>query len=79
MAAHKGSLGGGVARTCGVGQLILFALYPVLQGFRIPTSDLDLLLDGLCVCVRHCECAMQTASMAVAAPGEMLVGGDGWV
>jgi hypothetical protein len=63
-------------RTCGVSKLVLLALYPVLQGLSIPTGDLDLLLNGFCVCVRHCECAMQAASMAVAAPGVMLVCGE---
>jgi hypothetical protein len=71
--ARRGKLNG---RTCGVGKLVLLALYPVLQGLSIPTGDLDLLLNGFCVCVRHCECAMQAASMAVAAPGVVLVCGE---
>ena len=60
--------------TCGVGKLILLALYPVLQCLRIPAGDLDLLLNRLCVCVRHNDCAVQTASMAVAAPSVVVVG-----
>lgn len=72
-------LSGSLKLTCGVGKLVLLALYPILQCLRIPTGDLDLLLDGLCVCVRHCEvCAVQTASMAVAAPG-MKCFGLAWV
>jgi hypothetical protein len=71
--ARRGKLGG---RTCGVGKLVLLALYPILQGLGIPTGDLDLLLDGFCVCVRHCECVLQAASMAGAAPGVMLVCGE---
>jgi len=63
-------------RTCGVGKFVLLALYSILQGLGIPTGDLDLLLDRFCVCVRHCECAMQAASMAVAAPGVLVVCGE---
>jgi hypothetical protein len=56
----------GCLLTCGVGQLILLALYSVFEGLSVAAGDLDLLLNGLCVRVRHAAKAVPTASMPVA-------------
>ena len=50
--------------TCSVGQLILLALYPVLQGLSISPSDSYLLLDRFGIRVRHAVLGVSAASMA---------------
>jgi hypothetical protein len=40
-------------RTCGVGELILLSLYPVLERLGVATSYLNALLNGICTNVRH--------------------------
>lgn len=54
------------ALTCGVGELVLLALYAVLQCLGIPAGNLYSLLDIFRVRVRHADCARETGSMAVA-------------
>jgi hypothetical protein len=44
-----------LALTGGVGELILLALYAVLQSFGVATSYLDALLNGLGIYVRHVD------------------------
>ena len=41
--------------TCGIGELILLALYPIFERLCIPSSDLYLLLDRLRARVRHAD------------------------
>lgn len=48
--------------TCGIGKLIFLALYPILERLCISPCNLDLLLNGLCVGVRHAARAVPTAS-----------------
>ena len=62
--------------TCGVGQLILLALYSVFQGLGIPPRDCYLLLDRLRIRVRHAVLKVMAASMA-AVGGWMGDGGSG--
>jgi hypothetical protein len=39
--------------TCGVGELILLALYPILEGLGVATGYLNALLNRICSNVRH--------------------------
>jgi hypothetical protein len=58
---------GRVILTCGVGEVVLLALYPVLERLCISPCYLYLLLDRLGARVRHADRHRpQTASMAVA-------------
>lgn len=63
--------------TGSIGELILLSLYSVFQSLRVPACDLDLLLNRLCVRVRHAARALPTASMPVAKPWACAAEGAG--